>query len=84
MHASHRPHPRALSSTLPQVLRCYGPRLALPPELALTTSMCSQYMSDPGPEHRDYLVRVLDYVHTNRGAVRLFTRSPGKLRTYFG
>jgi len=54
------------------------------PELALTISMCSQYMSDPGPEHWDYLVRILDYVHTNKEAVRLFTRSPGKLRTYFG
>jgi hypothetical protein len=55
------------------------------PELPLTTSMCSQYMSDPGPEHRDYLVRILDYVHTNKEAVRLFTRSPGaKLRACFG
>jgi hypothetical protein len=34
------------------------------PEIALAISMCSQYMSNPGEGHWDYLVWILDYVYT--------------------
>jgi hypothetical protein len=54
------------------------------PEIALTISMCSQHMSSPGEEHRDYLVWILDYVYSNKDSERLFTRCNGGLRTYFG
>ena len=54
------------------------------PEIALTISMCSQHMSNPGEEHWDYLVWILDYVYTNKDSERLFTRCNGGLRTYFG
>jgi hypothetical protein len=41
-------------------------------------------MSNPGEEHWDYLVWILDYVYTNKDSERLFTRCNGGLRTYFG
>jgi hypothetical protein len=51
------------------------------PEIALAISMCSQHMSNPGEEHWDYLLWILDYVYTNRDSERLFTRCNGGLRT---